>query len=80
MEGRASRRGRSALHELWLVPIMKAKINKSAAIAQKKQGTSVFEGGAPLKASVVRATIEEVRKERERQLLGKKWITCHKSE
>ncbi len=50
---------------------MNAKIGKNRATARKKQGIWVFRTGAPLKASVVRETIEMVRKEREQEVLGR---------
>jgi hypothetical protein len=49
---------------------MKAKMGKHRATARKRQGILVFRTGAPLKASVVRETIEIVRKEREQEILG----------
>ncbi len=51
---------------------MNAKMGKNRATARKKQGVWVFRAGAPLKASVVRETIELVRKEREQEVLGRK--------
>jgi hypothetical protein len=50
---------------------MNFKTNENWAIAYKKQGIWVFRTGGRLKASVVRATIEAVRKEREQQILGR---------
>ena len=49
---------------------MNAKGNKGHAAARKRQGIWVFRTGGRLKASVVRATIEMVRKEREQEVLG----------
>jgi hypothetical protein len=54
---------------------MNVKTRKNPAIVYKKQGILVFRTGRRLTASVVRATIERVRKEREQKILGKKWIT-----
>jgi AbrB family looped-hinge helix DNA binding protein len=42
------------------------------ASMRKKEGVWVFRAGAPLKASVVRETIQRVRKEREQAVLGRK--------
>jgi len=39
---------------------------------RRKRGVWVFSTGTPVKASVVRETIERVRKEREQAVLGKK--------
>jgi AbrB family looped-hinge helix DNA binding protein len=39
---------------------------------RKKQGVWVFHTDAPLKASVVRETMQRVRKDRERSTLGRK--------
>ena len=51
---------------------MSTKKGKNRATARKKQGIWVFHTGVPLKASVVRETIELVRKEREQEVLGRK--------
>jgi hypothetical protein len=58
---------------------MNVKTSKKRAIMRKERDILVFDLGAPLTASVVRKTIEKVRKERERQILGKDWIAKHKS-
>jgi hypothetical protein len=50
---------------------MNAKIGKNRATVHKKQGIWVFRTGGTLKASVVRETIEIVRKEREQQVSGR---------
>jgi len=50
---------------------MNAKIGKNRATARKKQGIWVFRTEGTLKASVVRETIEIVRKEREQQVSGR---------
>jgi hypothetical protein len=49
---------------------MNAKVNKGRATAYKRRGIWVFRTGGRLKASVVRATIEEVREERAQEVLG----------
>jgi hypothetical protein len=49
---------------------MDAKTGVGRATAYKKRGILVFRVGA-LKASVVDATIEKVRKEREQEVLGR---------
>jgi hypothetical protein len=51
---------------------MNVKTKKSRAVAYKRQGIWVFRTGAPLKASVVRETIEIVWNEREQEVLGSK--------
>jgi AbrB family looped-hinge helix DNA binding protein len=45
---------------------------RGSAPLHKKRGIWVFNAGAPLKASVVNATIRDVRKEREQTVSGKK--------
>jgi AbrB family looped-hinge helix DNA binding protein len=45
---------------------------RGAGAMRRKRGVWVFSTGTPVKASVVRETIERVRKEREQAVLGKK--------
>jgi hypothetical protein len=52
---------------------MSAKLSKNRPIAYKRQGVLVFRVGGSLAASVVDATIEKVRDERARMVLGRNW-------